>query len=229
MASRRTNKLCGKSFLTTNNIVSFALGIPNVATPANLDPIAFDPAAGTQLADTPIIVTDLGQLANTLVFTLPPVTGSVLTGAGGATSNSFGADGGFVQSITVDGVTYTFNPAANGGAGGITTSGGGSFTYDGTTKTLTVDTDTSVVGGELAMVMTTGAFTFQPPTGFSSESVGYVLVDRDGDTASSTINFSAAGGLDHPPIVRDDHVITNISGGSGTESSSRLRAALQRQ
>ena len=44
----------------------------------------------------------------------------------------------------------------------------------------------------------------------------FVLVDRDGDTASSTIYFSAAGGSDHPPIVRDDHVITNISGGSGT-------------
>ncbi len=203
-------------FLTTNNIVSFALGIPNVTTPANLDPIAFDPASGTQVADTPIIVTDLGQLTGTLVFTLPPVTGSALTGVGGSASNSFGADGGFVQSITVGNVTYTFNPAANGGAGGITSSSGGSFTYDGTTKTLTVDTDTSVVGGELAMVMTTGAFTFQPPTGFSSEFVGYVLVDRDGDTASSTINFSAVGGLDHPPIVRDDHVITNISGGSGT-------------
>jgi len=182
-----------ESFLTTNKIVSFGLGIPNVGTPANLDPIAFDPASGAQPADTPIIVTDLSQLANALVFTIPPFPGSVLTGAGGATSNSFGADGGFVQSITVDSVTYTFNPAANGGAGGITTSGGGSFTYDGTTKTLTVDTDTNVVGGELAMVMTTGAFTFQPPTGLSSKSVGFVLVDRDGDTASSTIHFSAAG------------------------------------
>ena len=180
-----------ESFLTTNKIVSFGLGIPNVSTPANLDPIAFDPASGAQLADTPIIVTDLSQLANALVFTIPPVTGGVLAGA---PPNSFGADGGFVRSITVDGVTYAFNPAANGGAGGITTSGGGSFTYDGTTKTLTVDTDTNVVGGELAMVMTTGAFTFQPPTGFSSESVGFVLVDRDGDTASSSIHFSAAGG-----------------------------------
>src|SRR5262245_30036526 len=158
-----------ESFLTTNNIVSFALGISNSPTTTALQPVAFDPASGTQLADTPIIVADLGQLANTLVFTIPPVSGSVLTSAGGATSNSFGADGGFVQSITVDGVTYTFNPAANGGAGGITTSGGdGSFTYNGTTKTLTVDTDTGASGGELSMVMTTGAFTFQPPTGFSS-------------------------------------------------------------
>jgi len=67
------------------------------------------------------------------------------------------------------------------------------------------------------MVMTTGAFTFQPPANFSSESVGFVLVDRDGDTANSTIQLSAAGGPDHAPIVRDDHVITNIIGGSGTK------------
>src|SRR5262249_558225 len=192
-----------ESFLTTNNIVSFALGISNSPTTTALQPVAFDPASGTQLADTPIIVADLGQLAHTLVFTIPPVSGSVLGSAGGATANAFGADGGLVQSITVDGVAYTFNPAANGGAGGITTSGGdGSFTYNGTTKTLTVDTDTGASGGELSMVMTTGAFTFQPPTGFSSESVGFVLVDGDGDTTSSTLELTAttlrAGGAGRP-------------------------------
>jgi T1SS-143 domain-containing protein len=177
-----------QSFLTTNNIISFALGISNSPTTTALQPIAFDPAPGTQLADTPIIVTDLGQLANTLVFTIPPVTGSVLTSVAGATSNSFGADGGHVQSITVDGVTYTFNPTTNS----ITTGGGaGSFTYNAGTKTLTVDTDTGASGGELAMVMTTGAFTFQPPTNFSSESVRFVLVDGDGDTASSTLELTA--------------------------------------
>jgi large repetitive protein len=108
-----------ESFLTTNNIISFALGISNSPTTTALEPIAFDPASGTQLADTPIIVTDIAQLTDTLVFTASSVSGSVLSGA-----NSFGADGGHVQSITVDGVTYTFNPAANGGAGGITTTGG---------------------------------------------------------------------------------------------------------
>jgi VCBS repeat-containing protein len=182
-----------ESFLTTNNIISFALGISDAPTTTDLDPIAFDPASGTQIGDTPIIVTDLNQLTDTLVFTASSVSGSVLTGASGEASNSFGADGGHVQSITVDGVTYAFNPAANGGAGGITTSGGdGSFTYNGTTKTLTVDTDTGASGGELAMVMTTGAFTFQPSTGFSSESVAYVLVDGDGDTASSTLQLTAS-------------------------------------
>ena len=57
-----------ESFLKTNNIVSFALGISDVAPQtANLDPIAFDPASGLQLADTPIKVTDLGS-SQTLWF-----------------------------------------------------------------------------------------------------------------------------------------------------------------
>ena len=62
--------------------------------------------------------------------------------------------------------------------------------------------------------MTTGAFTFQPTSGFISQSVDYVLVDGDGDTAGNTLTFTASGGPDHAPIVRDDHVITNISGAS---------------
>src|SRR5262249_12246534 len=70
-----------ESFLTTNNIISFALGISNSPTTTALEPIAFDPAPGdTQLADTPIIVTNLAQLANTLVFTASSVSGSLLSG-----------------------------------------------------------------------------------------------------------------------------------------------------
>src|SRR5262249_32890670 len=58
-----------ESFLTTNNIVSFALGISDSPTTTDLDPVAFDPALGTQLADTPFLVTNLNDLADTLVFT----------------------------------------------------------------------------------------------------------------------------------------------------------------
>src|SRR5262249_14021087 len=122
-----------ESFLTTNDIISFALGISDAPHTDSLNPIAFDPASGTQLADTPFIVTDLNDLADTLVLTASSASGSLLS-----ETNSFGADGGHVQSITVDGVTYTFDPTANGGAGGITVSGDHSFTYNGTSKTLTV-------------------------------------------------------------------------------------------
>jgi uncharacterized protein YegL len=168
-----------ENFLTDNDIVSFALGISDAPTTDDLDPIAFDPAPGeTQLADTPKIVNDLNDLADWLVSTASSTSGSLLSGG-----NSFGADGGYVKSITVDGVTYTFDPTANS----ITPSGGsGSFTYNTTTKTLTVDTD----GSELAVVMTTGAFTFQPTTGFTSESVGFTLTDGDGDMASNTLQLT---------------------------------------
>jgi Ca2+-binding RTX toxin-like protein len=68
----------------------------------------------------------------------------------------------------------------------------------------------------LAIVMTTGAFTFQPPAGFISKAVGYVLVDNDGDTAANTVTLTESGSIDHPPIVRDDHVITNVTGGTAS-------------
>jgi Ca2+-binding RTX toxin-like protein len=191
-------------------MISFGIGVGSGVSTSALNPVAFDPAPGTQLADTPIVVTDLSQLTDTLVFSVPPISGAFVAGLNGATEGGFGADGGHIQSITVDGETYAFNPTANT----VTPSGSGtpSFTYNGTTHTLTIDTDTSHVGGELAIVMTTGAFTFQPTSGFTGTSVGYTLVDNDGDTASNILTFTQAGVADHAPIVRDDHVITNILG-----------------
>jgi VCBS repeat-containing protein len=167
-----------ENFLTSNDIVSFALGISD-GSPGeeNLAPIAYDGASETDLE--PIIVTDLDQLEDTLVLTASSASGSLLSGA-----NSFGADGGYVNSITVDGVTYTFNPTANT----ITASNGSTPTYNTSTKILTVETDAG--GSELAVVMTTGAFTFQPTSGFTSESVGFTLTDADGDTASSTLQLT---------------------------------------
>src|SRR5262249_56501974 len=88
-AVQSTQQASWESFLTTNNIVSFALGISDAPTTTDLNPIAFDPASGTQLADTPIIVTDLNDLTATLVFTASSVSGSVLTGAAAEASNSF--------------------------------------------------------------------------------------------------------------------------------------------
>ena len=72
--------------------------------------------------------------------------------------------------------------------------------------------------------MTTGAFAFQPTVGFTSQSVGYVLIDGDGDTANNTMTFTSSGGGDQALIVRDDLVVTNIIG-SGAATEIRLNAA----
>lgn len=201
-----------EAFLTANNIVSFALGIPDIDDPGNLDPIAFDPTGTVPDANTPIIVTDLSQLAVILNGTIPPFNGSIP--GGGIIDIGAGADGGYGQSVTVAGVTYTFAPDANGGLGDITTSDGSTnFTYDGVSKTLTIDTAPGVDDGDFSIVMTTGVFTFQGAAGFTSGTFDYVIADNDGDTAGSTVTLTATGpGTDRPPIVRDDRVFTNILG-----------------
>jgi uncharacterized protein YegL len=172
-----------ETFLTSNDIVSFALGISDGAPgEENLAPIGYNGVTETDLA--PTIVDDLNDLDDTLVSAASSTSGSLLS-----EGNSFGADGGYVKSITVDGVTYTFNPTANT----ITPSGGsGTFSYNTDTKILTVETDAG--GSELSVAMMTGAFTFQPSTSFSNESVGFTLTDGDNDTASSTLQLTSTIG-----------------------------------
>src|SRR5262249_51781836 len=152
-----TDQTNWETFLNTNKVISYAIGVGNGASTSALEPIAFDPATGNQPADTPIIVTDLSQLAGTLVFSIPPVSGAFVAGVNGATQGGFGADGGHIYSITVDGVEYIFDPTSNTVANTSSIA-----TYVPGAHTLTVDTDPSKVGGELSIVMTTGAFTFQP-------------------------------------------------------------------
>ena len=74
-----------------------------------------------------------------------------------------GADGGHVGALTINGTTYTYNPASGGS---ISVSGGpnnGSFTTS--SNTLTVTTAT---GGSLAVDMDDGAFTYTPPATISA-------------------------------------------------------------
>ena len=91
-------------------IISYALGIPDITTTTSR---SYRLRSGGRTRRHAIIVTDLAQLASTLVFSMPPVNGGFVAGVNGGTVGSFGADGGFLQSITVDGVTYIFNPTTN--------------------------------------------------------------------------------------------------------------------
>ncbi|WP_157221893.1 beta strand repeat-containing protein, partial [Pseudomonas sp. R62] len=96
-----------KNFLDANNIKNYAIGLGSGVSNANLDPLAYDGINHTNT--NAVVVTDLNQLNSVLSGTVQgaPVTGSLL-GDGG----SFGADGGFIKSIVVDGTTYTYDPKA---------------------------------------------------------------------------------------------------------------------
>ena len=195
------------SFLTAHDIDSFALGVSTGATQSTLNPIAFDGQSGTN-ADS-VVVSDLNQLAATLVNTIVTTSGNVLSD--GVLHGNYGADGGYIKSIVADGTTYTYNPSLNS----VIASGTDHGTFDSTTHKETV---VLASGGVFTIDMNDGSFAYAAPAimpaGFT-EVIPFVLADNDGDTAASTLTIASTQ-VDHPPAVRDDHVITNIAGGSGT-------------
>uniref|UniRef100_UPI000AD98260 beta strand repeat-containing protein n=1 Tax=Pseudomonas sp. Q12-87 TaxID=177989 RepID=UPI000AD98260 len=197
-----------KAFLDANGIKNYAIGLGSGVSNTNLDPLAYD--GSTHTNTNAVVVTDLNQLNSVLSGTVQgaPVTGNLL-GEGG----SFGADGGFVKSLVVDGTTYSYNPAANGGQGALTASGGVNHgTFNTVTNTVSIATDHD---GTLVVNLDTGAFSYTSQTATSTlitETIGYTVSDNDGDLASSTLVVKVVP--NSPPVAVDDNVITNVLSGN---------------
>jgi hypothetical protein len=200
------NEGAWESFLAGNDIKSYALGMGSGVSQPGLEPVAFDGTVEPNGTEMPaIVVTDLSQLAQTLVGTVSaqPLSGDLLNGGLPATA---GADGGWIQSITVDGVTYAYDQDADDES----VSGGPS---DGTFNDATNEwTITTLAGATLKVDMDSGEYVYTPPNsipnGGIDETFGYTVVDGDGDTASSTLHVEIDP-ADGPLVVRDDFVITN--------------------
>ncbi|KAE9643250.1 retention module-containing protein [Pseudomonas sp. PB106] len=197
-----------KAFLDANNIKNYAIGLGSGVSNANLDPLAYDGISHTNT--NAVVVTDLNQLNSVLSGTVigAPVTGSLL-GEGG----TFGADGGFIKSIVIDGTTYTYDPKALGGQGSLTPSGGTNHgTFNTVNNTLSIATNN---GGTLLINLDTGDYTYtsQKTTAVViTENIGFTVSDNDGDLASSTLTVKVIPNA--PPVAVDDHVITNVLSGN---------------
>ncbi|MCP8635849.1 retention module-containing protein [Pseudomonas mosselii] len=194
-----------ETFLDNNGIKSYAIGMGSGVNEGNLNPLAYD---GSSHTDTnSVVVTDLSQLSAVLSGTVQgaPITGSLMSGG------DFGADGGFIKALLVDGTTYTYDPKANGGQGGYTVSGGADkASFDTVSNSLNIKTG---LGGTLVVNMDSGEFTYTPPKDNGSgqaEKFGFTASDNDGDTrsASLTVNINSNGA----PVAGADHIITNIKG-----------------
>ncbi|WP_323957496.1 beta strand repeat-containing protein [Aeromonas caviae] len=191
-------------FLTANNINSYALGMGSGATQSALDPIAYNGVSGASPANTTaVVVTDFSQLTATLLSTVvaPPLAGQLINGV----AASAGADGGWLNAITLGGVTYTYNQKTDfAGVSGGTSAG----TFNTTTNEWTI----TLAGGILKVDMDNGAYTYTPPSsipvGGINQVVGYSVIDNDGDTASSTLSIVINPAVG-PTVVRDDFIITN--------------------
>ncbi|MEG3008867.1 MAG: retention module-containing protein [Pseudomonas sp.] len=197
-----------KAFLDANNIKNYAIGLGSGVSNANLDPLAYDGINHTNT--NAVVVTDLNQLNSVLSGTVQgaPVTGSLL-GEGG----TFGADGGFIKSIVIDGTTYTYDPKALSGQGSLIASGGVNHgTFNTANNTLSIATNNS---GTLLINLDTGEYTYtsQKTTAVVlTENIGFTVSDNDGDLASSTLTVKVIPNA--PPVALDDHVITNVLSGN---------------
>ncbi|MDW9402829.1 retention module-containing protein [Pseudomonas soli] len=206
-----------ESFLDSNGIKSYAIGMGSGVNEGNLNPLAYD---GSSHTDTnSVVVTDLSQLSAVLSGTVQgaPITGSLMSGG------DFGADGGFIKALLVDGTTYTYDPKANAGQGGYAASGGADkATFDTVSNSLSIKTG---LGGTLVVNMDNGEFTYTPPKDNGSgqvEKFGFTASDNDGDTrnASLTVNINSNGA----PVAGADHIITNIKGATLTVPAEALLA-----
>jgi len=81
---------------------SFAVGIgTGISNVTFLNQISRVDTLGDGVNDPAILVPDLNQLSTQLLSTVPQGFGGSVVAAGGAQNANFGADGGFVQSITI--------------------------------------------------------------------------------------------------------------------------------
>ncbi|CAK6694537.1 hypothetical protein OGCDGJMD_01654 [Cyanobium usitatum str. Tous] len=178
-------------FLENFDIKAYSIGLGSGVSASKLDPIAYDgTGAGT---NTPaIVVTNLSQLDATLSNTIaaPPLVGTLLDGVTAAT----GADGGWVQSVVVNGVTFSWDQSTDVSA--VSGSSSGTSGTSGTFNTVTNEWTIATPQGAVFKVdMDTGSYLYTPPvplTADLNQVLSYTVKDGDGDTASSTLSLSVA-------------------------------------
>ncbi|MHA6125869.1 retention module-containing protein [Pseudomonas fluorescens group sp. PF-1] len=209
-----------KAFLESRDIKNYAIGLGDGVGNANLDPLAYDGTTTPGNNTNAVVVSDLNQLSSVLSGTVigAPVTGSLL-GEGG----TFGADGGFIKSITVDGTTYTYDPKGNLNQGSLSFSGGANHgTFNTVDNTLSIATDNK---GTLVVNLDTGEYNYVSQKATSvviTENIGFTVSDNDGDLASSNLVVKVVPNA--PPVAVDDHIITNVLSGSVTVPGELLLA-----
>lgn len=195
-------------FLASNSIKSYAFALGSEVTTDELTPIAYDgQLQSNNDAELATIVTDLDQLNSILLSALPEpaktgdlVKGDLLVDA----QAGFGADGGNVASITMDGTTYEYNPADGSSPSAITVSTGTDrSSYNAETATIIITTE---AGAIMELNFETGKYNYQSTATINGyqESISFTVMDNDGDI------ISAERSLDIYRLVAvEDRLITN--------------------
>ncbi|KRA97542.1 hypothetical protein ASD83_10470 [Devosia sp. Root685] len=198
------------NFLASKGIAgsyAFGFGGLSASDTAYLEPIAWKPGetAGLYTATDPgvVVINNVSQLGTYLQGTVAATTqGNILTGG---TPDSFGADGGRILSITINGVTYVWN-------------GAGAIDVVGSPNDLTGSALTNIAtanGGTFSINFSTGAWSYTAPASITddvTDKFDYTLTDNDGDTVSSSVSVTVENVNELPT--------TNDAVASGAENTS---------
>ncbi|WP_222862657.1 VWA domain-containing protein [Aeromonas sobria] len=172
-----------ESFLKSNKITAYAVGIGEGATISALEPIAFNGADASKSVDA-FVAEKESELASQLQETVAPsVIGNLLTV--GSVSAGIGADGGRLSSVTVDKVVYSWD-----GGSATPSNLGSKASYNSTTHELTI---TTAAGGKLVIDLDDGSYRYQAASKAAmgyQETIGFSVVDRDGDSVNANVTLN---------------------------------------
>ncbi|MDQ8023797.1 MAG: Ig-like domain-containing protein [Moraxellaceae bacterium] len=225
------------SFTASNGVKSYAIGVgTGISSSAALNTIHNVDADNSGTRDTAIIVPDLNDLSATLTTSVPvSYGGNVVGSASSGVGSALGADGGYIQSITLqldtnaDGVpnanvTFNYNASTNQ----ISWTGGYPSGSPITGDTLSLTSARGFTYGTLNFNFATGNYTYYTGSAASEGtrfSLSFVGRDGDGDvTPATNLNFSI---VDGKPVARPDFdTLTpnstsysgNVISGLGTDS-----------
>ncbi len=217
-------------FLKANSIDSSALSIIDFASGStaetSLNSIAYD---GRNDVDADGVMVTAATLEQTILDGIDArnSTGNLVS-AGGSTNTGFGADGGYLSEVDIDGSNYNFNKST----GQLTTAADAStYSYDQSTTTVTI---TTAAGGSLIVNFSTGNYQYDVPndaTTAYTETLTFSVLDNDGDGVNNTIELNilfpvttGTAGNDFLLGNNNDNVLDGldgndvISGGTGADS-----------
>lgn len=194
------------TFVQDHGISVTAVGIGDGIVTAGLQAVDVDGSG------QPLTTSGFDSLVGTLLSAVGQTqTGNILTDG----SAGFGADGGHILSVAVDGVTYTWN-----GATTISESASHGATLSSTSFDVTTD-----LGGHFTFYFadgnghSAGDWIYQGPDSnpqaTTDEVFHYILTDNDGDHAGANITVSVTGS-DAPPTISADSLHTSDISQSST-------------
>ncbi len=220
-----------RDFVNDNSVDSFAVGIGPSLKEGNVDLDYIHNIDSLQQgdghSDGAMFVEDLNQLEAELLNTVPVAIGGNIVYDGNVQNVEFGADGGFISTITIEvgGASYAFSYDGSNIVIDPALSGAG---VDGSVMTL----GPGVAGfslGTFTLDFATGAYTFVSPRGNIGEELrfDYSVVDGDGDTASASaviklVNAAPVANDDLDSSDRYDAAEGNVISALGTDGGSAI-------